>query len=62
MPDLFTIVAIGGFIAFIAAISRLGSGVDFDVVGLFGRPGVIGRTPGIQENDLPPFRFGASAA
>ncbi len=59
---IITIVAIAGFVAFIVAVARLGRGEGFDVYGLFGRPGAIERALGVQEQDLPPFRFGASAA
>jgi hypothetical protein len=59
---VITAVALVGFIAFIVAIARLGRGEGFDVYGLFGRPGAIERAVGVQEQDLPPFRFGASAA
>jgi hypothetical protein len=62
MPEVITIAAITGFVAFIAAVARLGRGETFDVYGLFGRPGAIDRAVGVQEQDLPPFRFGASAA
>ncbi len=62
MTDPVTIAAIAIFVTFIVAIARLGRGETFDVAGLFGRPGEIGRATGVQEQDLPPFRFGASAA
>jgi hypothetical protein len=62
MIELITVVVIAAFVAFIVAVARLGAGEAFDVPGLFGRPGVIERARGIQENDLPPFRFGPQGA
>src|SRR6478672_4733941 len=58
MFEPFTILAIAGFVAFIAVIARLGGGDDTVISGLFGRPGAIDRALGVQENDLPPFHLG----
>jgi len=62
MFEPFTILAIAGFVAFIAVIARLGGGDDTVISGLFGRPGAIDRALGVQENDLPPFHLGPQGA
>jgi hypothetical protein len=61
MITLVTIAAFVGFVAFIVAVARLGGSEVTAFGGLFGRPGTIDRALGVQEADLPPFRFGASA-
>ena len=62
MIEPITVAAIAGFVAIIVAIARLGRGEGFDVNGLFGRPGTIERALGVQEQDVPHFRFGGQAA